>query len=622
MAASQQNSSRATGLIGAALVVAVLYFARDVCIPLALAFLLSFLLAPLVLRLRHWGFGRTFSVIVAVSAAVGLVALLTWLMAAQVYDLASKLPQYQTNMQKKVQSFSLPGGGILGKSKRVLRELGKDLGTSNAPEPGQPAPLLKPENKPIPVEVHQPEPTAVYVLRNLLASLATPLMMAGIVIVFMVFMLINRENLRDRLIRLIGAGQLNLTTQALDDAAQRVSRFLLMQLIVNVSYGVPIGIGLYFVGVPNPLLWGLMASVLRFIPYLGPWLAAAMPAALAFAVDPGWGKLLATLGIFVGVELLTYNVLEPYLYSSRTGISAIAVLAGAVFWTWLWGPVGLLLATPLTVCLVVLGRYVPQLEFLSVMMGDEPVLTPEARFYQRLLAMNYEEASDVADEFLAEHSTRALYGQVVIPALALAKQDRQRGVLDNAKEKSIYESARELIQELPERQNESEEGQDAQRPIAANQRASILCLPAADEADELAGLMLCQLLEQRGVLAKTLPASLASERVEVVGQEKVNVVCISALPPGAVSAAKYLCKRLRAQLPEVKIVLGVWQTNPDRTRIQKRIGPAAPDVIVTNLSEAVEYLAPLASQANELPKPEQVEKGEGESLTHSHAQHA
>jgi len=578
-------------------VIAALYFAREVCIPLALALLLSFLLGPLVVRLRRFGVGRKTSVVLSVGSAIALLGLITWLMASQVYDLAAKLPQYESNMQNKVRSFSKPGGGIVSKVSRVLHELTRDVGKSEDGK-GTSAPTAKP----VPVEVHQPEPTAFQVVGNLITPLAQPLMTAGIVIVFVIFMLLNREDLRDRLIRLVGAGRLNLTTQALDDAAHRVSRFLLAQLFVNLCYGVPIAIALFFLKVPNPLLWGLMATLLRFIPYLGPWLAASMPCALSFAVDPGWGMLLGTLGVFVGMELVTYNLLEPWIYGSSTGISPIAILGAAVFWAWLWGPIGLLLATPLTVCVVVIGRYVPRLEFLSVLLGDEPVLTPEARFYQRLLAMNYDEAVDIAELYAMEKSIPELFEQVFIPALILVEGDRHRGSLEPERERFIFEITRELIQELPERIAAMKAEKDHAETVPphapdSNEQPAVLCLAAADEADELAAQMLTQLLVNRGIAAKSIgAAALAAERLEAVHQEGVQIVCVSGVPPGAVAPARYLCKKLQGSLPEVKIVVGIWQANPDLARLQHRLGPNLAQSVVKTLSQAVEHIAPIASK--------------------------
>ena len=601
MSPSQTPRTRAVTLAGVAVVVAALYFARTVCIPLALAILLSFLLAPLVVRLRRWGLGRITSVIASVGTAFIIVGLLAWFVVSQLYDVAADLPQYETNIQKKVHSFAKADGGILGAARHLVRQVNREMdGAEKRPsETEERARSNAVPAKPIPVEIHRPESTPIEVLRNLVKSLAEPLATAGIVIVFVLFMLVNREDLRDRLIRLIGVGDLNLTTQALDDAAQRVSRFLLSQLIINVCFAIPVGIALFLIGIPNGLLWGLLAGLFRFVPYVGVWMAASVAGALALAVDPGWSKLLETAGVFLGMELITYNFIEPWRYSNCTGISSIAVLVAAIFWTWLWGPIGLLLSTPLTVCLVVLGRYVPHLEFLSVLLGDEPVLSPEARYYQRLLAMDADEANDLAEEFVEEHSLRELYEQILIPALSMAEEDRQRGMLDPDRQRFLFDSMRALIQEL----NEQPEERHGEKPAEPDDKdVAVLCLPAADEADELAALMLARLLKQRGVSVKTAPASaLTSERLGLVEEERVTLVCISALPPGALTPAKYLCKRLRTQLPEVRIIVGYWQRNADLNRLQERIDSSLAEGIVTSLQQAVEQIAPMAPEPAEQP---------------------
>src|SRR5919202_347338 len=279
------------------------------------------------------------------------------------------------------------------------------------------------EQKPIPVEIRQPDPAPLQVIQNIIGPLLEPLATTGIVVVFVIFMLLQREDLRDRLIRLAGADDLQRTTQALDDAAHRVSRYLVAQTIVNVTYGVPIALGLWFIGVPNPVLWGILAMVLRFIPYIGPWIAAMFPLALSVAVDPGWSMLLWTVGLFLAVELISNNLVEPWLYGSSTGLSAVAIVVAASFWTWLWGPVGLLLSTPLTSCLVVLGRHVEQLQFLDVMLGDRPALSPDENFYQRILAGDAEEVLGHAELILQQCSLSSYSDEVVLKALEIAARD-------------------------------------------------------------------------------------------------------------------------------------------------------------------------------------------------------
>jgi hypothetical protein len=412
--------------------------------------------------------------------------------------------------------------------------------------------------------------------------------------------------LRDRLIRLIGAGQVNIATQALDDASARVSRYLLAQLVVNIAYGIIAGAGLYFLRVPDPLLWGIVAALLRYIPYLGIWIAALMPAAMAFAVEPGWIKVPTIFGLYFGIDLLVYNLVEPFLYGTSTGVSPFAILLAAVFWTWLWGPVGLLLATPLTVCLVVIGRYVPSLEFLSVMLSDEPVLKAETRFYQRMLAMDLEEATHIAEEFLKGKSLEALADEVIVPALTLAERDRHRGKLDEAHEEFLFQNTRLLAEDMAERADDVIEGNNSPRSRNgpresachingdAVSEATVLCIPARDEADEIAALMLAQLLNKRGVKARALSAhSLAGECLQEVDRDQTRLACIIAVPPLGYTHARYLCRRLRSQFPTLKLVAAIL-TGRDVEEIKNR-KPAIPaDELATSLKQAFTAICSLA----------------------------
>src|SRR6266478_9768 len=457
------NSAGAATLLTLVVVVAALYFARAVFIPLALAVLLAFLLAPLVVRLRHWGLGRVPSTMIVVLFSFLMIAIIGGVMTSQLADLAHKMPVYEQNISRKLESLKTSGGGMISRITRVARNVTEALTPTPVPAKTQPG-----EERPVPVEIRRTSFSPLEVIRNVLGSVLNVVLTAAIVIVFVIFLLFPREDLRDRLIRLLGAGSVNVTTQALDEAAQRVSRYLLALLGVNIAYGLVVGIGLYFIGVPNPLLWGLMAGLLRYIPYLGIWIAAAMPAAVAFGVEPGWVQAIIIFGLYLGVDLLIYNFVEPQLYGTSTGISPIAILVAAVFWTWLWGPVGLLLATPLTVCLVVLGRYVPSLEFLSVLLSDEPVLAPETRFYQRLLAMDVEEATEVAEEFLKDKSLEALDDEVLIPALTLAERDRHRGKLDDTHEQFVLQNTRLLAEDMAERAEDLIAGNKTAKARAGN----------------------------------------------------------------------------------------------------------------------------------------------------------
>ena len=469
----------------------------------------------------------------------------------------------------------------------------------------------KAQEAPVPVEVVETL-TAKEIAQGILGPIISPLASAAMVTVFVVFMLLKREDLRNRLIHLIGGEQLNLTTQALNDAASRVSRYLLMQLIINSSYGLVICAGLTLIGLPNALLWGALTAVLRFVPYVGPWIAALMPIAISLAVFDGWVQPGLILVLFIINELVSNNVIEPWLYGSSTGISTIGILASAVFWAWIWGPVGLVMATPLTVCLTVLGSYVPQLAFLKTMLSDEDVLPPKSRFYQRLLALDAEEATEVAEEFLAASSLTELYDVVILPALSLAEQDRHHGALDEEKQRFVHQATREIVEELGERVG-NVAGEADGAPVAvpavdlAGKTPTVLCLPARDEADEIVGLMLTQLLEQRELPRVASTHILSGEMMEQIAVESIQIVCISALPPMAAAHARYLSKRLRPKFPQLRLIVGLWQTGSITKKTHERVTATGIDKLVTTLSEAVSELSRLSQNTLALPMSEATE---------------
>ena len=402
-------SAVATAIL-TAIVIMVLYFGREIIIPIALAILLSFVLAPLVGLLQRLRIPRGLAVVSVVTIAFALIFAMGSLLASQLTLLAGDLPRYQSTISEKIQSFreTTAGRGTLERASGMLKDLSKELDkpkeAATAPEGSlssrAPTPL-----KPVPVEVRQPDPGALESLQSLISPLLHPLATTGIIVIFVIFILLQREDLRNRLIRLAGSHDLQRTTAALDDAASRLSRLFLIQLLLNGSFGVIIGLGLWLIGVPSAILWGILAAILRFVPYIGAAIAAAFPLALAVAVDPTWTMLLWTVALFVVVEPVVGHVIEPMVYGHSTGLSPVAVVASATFWTALWGPIGLVLATPLTVCLVVLGRHVERLEFLDVMFGDRPALSPPEIFYQRMLAGDPTEASEKAEEFLKERSS-------------------------------------------------------------------------------------------------------------------------------------------------------------------------------------------------------------------------
>ena len=590
-----------------AFVVAALYFARDLLIPLALAALLTFLLAPLVTRLERW-IGRIAAVLLVVATIFSMTGMAGWVLTRQLIDLATRLPDYKVNIQTKIHSFQLPSGGAFKRLSETVGELKKDLLGSDEPTisqaTGKPATAVAVPASAAPAQQVQVVETStanpLQLLQVILSPLLGPLGTAGLVILLVIFMLLKREDLRSRLIRLIGQGRISATTRAMEDAGHRVSRYLLMQLVVNVTFGSAVAIGLSFIGMPNAILWGAFATVLRFIPYIGPWIAAAFPIILSLAVSPTWMMPLLTIGLFVLLELISNNVIEPWLYGSSTGVSSIALIVAAVFWTWLWGPIGLLLSTPLTVCLVVIGRHVPRLAFFSILLSDEQALTPAEECYHRLLAVGLNEASEVADTYVKENSLTALYDSVLIPVITAAETDHQRGALDTEQRDSVEQGIRDIVEDFSTRPT-SESQLPADKMVAEHSPPSVpapawrvYCLPARAERDELAGAMLAQLLQQQGFEAQNAPAKLvAGEMVKLVDEADVDAACISVVAPSTVIHARYLCVKLRAQLPNLKIAIGLWGATENITQAAQRLRDSGANEVVTTLADAVVQLAKL-----------------------------
>lgn len=618
LAAAPAGSS-VTTLALLAVVTAGLYFGRELFVPLALAVLLSFALAPVVRWLRRFRMPRVPAVLTAVALAFLVIGAFGTIVAWQVMDLAESLPRYQTNIERKIDAIreSPPGGSAFSRASAVLERLSEKLSApedeQQAANPASPtAPDVTPsEPEPIPVKVMPPDLAPLELLRTIVGPIISPLATLGIVIVFVIFMLLQREDLRDRLIRLAGTRDLQRTTDALDDAAKRVAHYLLMQLVVNVTYGIPIGIGLWLIGVPNAALWGLLAVVLRFVPYIGPVVAAAFPVLLAVAVDPGWTMLLYAAALFIVVELISNNFAEPWLYGASTGLSPVAIITAAIFWTWLWGPIGLLLSTPLTVCLVVLGQHIPQLSFLDVMLGNEPVLTPPENLYQRLLVGDPDEATERAEEYLQEHSLLEFYDEVAVPALALAEQDRVRGTLDESRRDFVVRSAFTLVDNLQDhvdvsppraKEDEAEEEAEAEEKEAALveqpldlrpewQDGVVLCAGARGNLDEVAAAMLAQIMERRGFSTRVLEMEdLQADRLKRLDLADVRMICLSYMNPESLAHARYLVRRLKRLRPDVPVMLGFWTLLPEDVSRRDPLAATHADRLASSLSDAVEQV--------------------------------
>jgi predicted PurR-regulated permease PerM len=536
----QRASSQLATIAVLTLAIAALYYGRDILIPVALAALLAFALEPLATRLRRTGLGRVASVVTVVALVLAIVGALGVLITDRALNLAENVPAYQYNVQRKIQALrGAPGDeGVIDKAQSALKEIEKEI---SKPTPQEEAAKVAKDGPPVAVRVEPTQPTTLQMLRDMAMPVLAPLGTAGLVIVFLVFMLLEREEIRDRFIRLVGGREIDVATQALGEASDRVSRFLLMQLIVNASYGIPIGIGLYLIGVPNALLWGVLAGLLRFVPYVGPFVAALFPIALAIAVDPGWSMALMTVALFLVVELVSNNVVEPWLYGPSTGLSAVAIILAAIFWTTLWGPAGLLLSTPLTVCLVVLGRHVPQLRFLYVILGSAPALTPAQRFYQRMLAGDTAEGEEIAADYIAEHGVAAFHDDVLVPALRHAEADRRRETLAPERADAVAASVRLVLDALPEADDDAD---DAQREPAP--RATVLCIGGRGPLDMAAADLLVRRLAQRRVPASLdTPDTLTAERIVALEKDGIAAVALVHLGPSAVAHSRHLARRLR-----------------------------------------------------------------------------
>jgi predicted PurR-regulated permease PerM len=562
---------------------ATLRYAQEFFLPLVLAGLLSFLLSPLVRRLERWRLGRVGAVLVTAALAFVLIGGLTYLVTSQFLDLARSLPKYRSNLIARVAALKTHDNNPLRLAVQTISDV---TATLNKPEDATSATNAAEKSRPLRVEVIQTADGSVQMLMGVLWPVVGPIANTFVVIIIVIFMLMAGEDLRDRLIHLVGRGRLRVTTQALDEVGLRISRYLLAQVLVTARFGVAIGTGLYFIGIPNVVFWGLLAMVLRFLPYIGAWMAAALPLALSIAIFQSWTQPVLTVTLFVVCELLSANVVEPWLYGASTEISPLAVIVSALFWTWLWGGVGLVLATPLTVCLAVAGKYLPDLAFLDLLMGDKPSIAPGDRLYQRLLALNEEEASDIIERHVREQTALAAFDDAVLPALRSIETDFRGGVLSEVARAEACQILRQIIADLAAPAFESD----------ANS-AQVLCIPASHEGDELAGLMLAQVLTQSGVAATVLSSKLlAAESVEQAVALAPSIVCVSSVPPVSTIAARSLCKRLRARLPSARIIVGLWQpADAEFIARRERLGKAGADETYPDLRRAATGIIEIAA---------------------------
>ncbi len=575
--------------IGSLVFVVALVLGREIFVPVALAGVFSILLAPLADRGERLHLGRTLSAVLSVLLLVGAFAAVSWIAASQVADLAQRMPEYARNIRAKFgglggSAFGAPFARAMDGLKRLEGELSKDEETSPSAHPSPPA--VAP---PTDVHVVAPPTSLVETVTSWLGPMLAPFGSALMVVLLTVFFLAYRADLRNRMIRLVSRGHIELTARAFDDASRRLSRYLGAMVFVNAMYAVVIGVGLWIVGVPNAPLWGVFAGLLRFVPYLGIWIGAVAPVALSIAVFDGWSRTIAVLVLVLGTDLLAGNVVEPRVYGKKTGLSPLAVVVASVFWTWTWGIPGLLLALPMTLCLAVAGRYVPGLEFLDVLLGDAPPLGPAERVYERLAALDPDGARRVAQEGLASAGIETTYDDVLLGALRLASVGRRLGVLADARFHDLCVGLLEATDGLaiPSRPED--------RPGVAGR---VLCLPAGDDADRVACELLARLLAARGVDVEVgNPTAMSGEVAVRVESESARVVCVASIPPLAAPRVRYLVQRIRGRVPAARILAAIWDPACDRATLTARMTDAGADHVAFTLHDALEVVRRLLAEA-------------------------
>jgi predicted PurR-regulated permease PerM len=574
-------------LAAVVIVVAALYLAQAVLVPVALAIFLSFVLSPLVARLERLRLGRVPAVMVVALLAFAAIGSIGWMVGRQAMDLATRLPEYRANLDARFATLRQASAAV-----RAIESSASGEAAAAEPSPA----LSTPHAPPAAPAARAAEPGWTDVsLSPLLSLLGT----ASIVVLLVFIMLVQRGDLRDRFIALMGGGVV-VTTQALDEAGARLSRYLLALTLINASYGAVLGVALRLIGVPNGLLWGILAATLRFVPYVGPWVAAAFPILFAFAISDDLATPLLTCGLFVTLEVVTNLVVEPLVFSNRIGVSTTALVVGAVFWTWLWGAAGLLLATPLTVCVAVMGNHIPRMRFLSMILGDKSGLSASVRLYQRLHVGDAEDAWNlIAAERKEGRTVVEVYDSLLIPALCLAQQDRLDLVIDDAALVKVTERANELAEEIAERRDAA----DAAPLLVAPLR--VVCVAAGKESDGAASAMLVSLLRHAGFDASEAPhGMLGGTAPEEIATTHVGAVCVSQVPPLSFARLRYVCKRIAQRFPGTPILVGTWTMSLDPAKVHERLESDGRLQVAGSLAEMVQQIERIAARARPSPTPD------------------
>jgi predicted PurR-regulated permease PerM len=586
-----------------------LYWAKPVLVPLALSILLTFLLSPLVVWLQHRGLPKGLAVGLSTGGCCLLLIGFFWIVTAQLVSLANQLPRYQEKLAERISAVREQGEeSIFSKLQSFAERI--TVAATSAPDAAE---RFEPPQR---VEVVNDETgwdPFPYVAA--IVPMIEPLAAAGLILVIVIYMLLNREDVRNRLLRLLGSGHLTMTTRALDDAGHRISRFLLVQFLLNAAFGVLTGLGLYFLQLPYAILWGFLAAFLRYIPIIGPWILAVFPLTFSLLISDGWGQPLAILSMFVVYELVSNLILEPWLYGQSIGVSQAGLLVAIAFWTWLWGAMGLLMAAPLTVCLVVLGKYVPQLKFFDIILGDEPALTADVNLYQRLLARDADEAAEIVEQQLATRPPAQVYDEVLVPALVFAKRDLWNERIEEPEAEEIWTTIREIAEEYDPTAATPEIAADAEAP----RRLKILACAARDSADEAALSIFSRLLDPLVVDTEIISNQrMVGEVVHQVDEERPAIICVAALPPGGLAHTRLYCKRLRQHYPHLKIIVARWGLRPSELEENKRqLQAAGADHIGTTMEETSRHLVQLAQSLRSLKTTEDWSKPADRARTRS-----
>ena len=579
----------------AAIMVTGLYMGRPVLMPLALAVLMSFALAPLVGILRHIRIGQLPAVLLSLVTVLVLVTGLGIFVGSQISGLAADLPSYQNNLAAKIKLVQgATGRGVFARLNQTVQQLADQI----AGEREQRVTVTAQQaEKPIPVVIRRTSISPVEMAQTFLGPLLEPLGVIALVLVLVGFIMLQRDDLRDRFVRLAGSRDMQRTTVALDEAATRLSRYLALQTAINACFGLVIGAGLYLIDIPNAGLWAMLAMLMRFVPYVGVPIAFVFPAVLALAVDPGWSQLAWVAALFASIEAVVGQMIEPFVYGRSMGLSAVAVVAAAVFWTWLWGPVGLLLSTPLTMCFVVLGRHIEALKFLDVMLGDSPPLAIEESLYLRMLAEDPDDATDDAEDFLKTNTLSVYYDEVAARALMLAQHDVNRGVLDPLHQARIRDAIKGLIANLGERKDKSITHALTDLPAAWGNQP-VLCVAGRGPLDEAAAMLLLDMLARHGVSARVVSSDQTSAaQIEGLDVDGVKIVCVSYLEPGTYKNARYQVRRLRKRLPDAPVLAIFWGLGADHSRYLDGIEATECDAVTTGLKETIRHVVGYATKA-------------------------